>query len=216
MICILDPLTCGYTKVLVYELFTSDFGVQQEGNKKAWQGNMNKKRFEKFQERYSDYCKNDTSSYKAFVNKFPKIIENIKSLGKKDPAAKKSILSIFSTDSWTNLEQLKKTKHSPTDCQGCLKDPIYKKALSKLPIRTNTYPRKAFLHDFDGKKSAVLQDVTNEIVSGLNRDFKTRFNVNFTSQVTKSVKSSNIEKENTARAIKKDIEAKWKQKSVET
>ena len=92
----------------------------------------NGKKFEKFEERYSDYCKNDTSSYKAFVNKFPKIIENIKSLGKKDPAAKKSILSIFSTDSWTNLEQLKKTKHSPTDCQGCLKDPIYKKALSKL------------------------------------------------------------------------------------
>ena len=78
------------------------------------------------------------------------------------------------------------------------------------------YQLNAFLHDFDGKKSAVLQDVTNEIVSGLNCDFKSRFNVNFTSQVTKSVKSSNIEKENTARAIKKDIEAKWKQKSVET
>ena len=159
MICILDPLTCGFTKVLVYELFTSGFGVQQEGNKKVWQGNMNKKRFEKFQERYPDYCKNDTSSYKAFVNKFPKIIENIKSLRKKDPAVKKSILSIFSTDSWTNLEQLKKTKHSPTDCQGCLKDPIYKKALSKLPIKTNAYRRKAVLHDFDGKKSAILQDV---------------------------------------------------------
>ena len=143
MICILDPLTCSFTKVLVYKLFTNDFGVQQEGNKKVWQGNMNKKRFEKFQERYPDYCKNDTSNYKAFVNKFSKIIENIKS----------------STDSWTNLEQLKKTKHSPTDCQGCLKDPIYKKALSKLPIKTNAYRRKAVLHDFDGKKSAILQDV---------------------------------------------------------
>ena len=86
-------------QVLVYELFTSDFGIQQEGNKKVWQGNINKKRFEKFQERFHDYCKNDTSSYKAFVDKFPKTIENIKSLGKKDPAAKKSVLSIFSTDS---------------------------------------------------------------------------------------------------------------------
>ena len=197
----------------VYEIIISDFGVQQEVNKKVWQGNMNKKRFEKFQERYSDYCKNDTSSYKAFVNKFPKIIENIKSLGKKDPAAKKSVLSIFSTDSWPNLEQLKKAKHSPTDCQGCLKDPIYKNALSKLPIKTN---RKAFLYYFDGKNSVVLQDVTNEILSDLNCDFKSRFNVNFTSQVTKSAKSSKIEKENTARAITKDIEAKWKQTSVET
>ena len=116
MICILNPLTCGFTKVLIYELFTSDFGVQLEGNKKVWKGNVNKKRFEKFRERYPDYRKNDTSSYKAFVNKFPNIIENIKSLGKKDPAAKKSVLSKFSTDSWTNLEQLKKAKHSPTDC----------------------------------------------------------------------------------------------------
>ena len=216
MICILDPLTCGFTKVLVYELFTSDFGVQLEGNKKVWQGNVNKKRFDKFRERYTDYCKNDTSSYKAFVNKFPNIIENIKSLGKKDPAAKKSVLSTFSTDSWTNLEQLKKAKHSPTDCQVCLKDPIYKNVLSKLPIKTSAYRRKAFLHDFNGKKSAVLQNVTNEIVSDLNRDFKWRFNVNFISQVTKSTRPSNIEKKNTARVIKKDIEAKWKKKSAET
>ena len=72
------------------------------------------------------------------------------------------------------------------------------------------------MHNFTGKKSAALQDVTSEIASDLIRDFKSRFNVNFMSQVTKSIKPSNIEKENTARAMKKDIEAKWKQKSVET
>ena len=58
----------------------------------------------------------DASSYKAFINIFPNIIENIKSLGKKDPAAKKSVLSTFLIDFWTNLQQLKKTKHSATDC----------------------------------------------------------------------------------------------------
>ena len=162
MICILDTLTCGFTKVLVYELFTSDFGVKQEGSKKVWQGNVNKKRFEKFQECYPDYCKNNTSSYKAFVNKFTNIIEN----------KKKSVLLTFSIDSWTNLEQLKKAKHSPTDYQGYLMDPMYKNILSKLPIKTNAYRRKAFLHDFNGKKSAVLHDVTNEIESDLNRDVK--------------------------------------------
>ena len=35
MICVLDLLTCGFIKVLIYEIFTSDFGVQQEGNKKV-------------------------------------------------------------------------------------------------------------------------------------------------------------------------------------
>ena len=72
------------------------------------------------------------------------------------------------------------------------------------------------MHNFTRKKSAALQDVTSEIASDLIRDFKSRFNVNFMRQVTKSIKPSNIEKENTARAMKKDIEAKWKQKSVET
>ena len=42
MICILDLLTCGFTKVLVYQLFTSNFEVKQKGNKKVWQGNMTK------------------------------------------------------------------------------------------------------------------------------------------------------------------------------
>ena len=208
MICILDPWSCGSTKVLVYELFTSDFGVQQEGNKKVWQGNVNKKQFEKFEEHYLDYRKIDTCSCKAFVNKFPNSIENIKPLWKKDSADKKSVLPIFLADSWTNLEQLKKTKHSPTDCQVCL----------KLPIKTNTYRRKAFLKHFNGKKAAVLQDATNETASDLNRDFKSRFNVNFMSQATKSTKPSDIENENTARAIQKDIEGKWNPflKSVET
>ena len=93
---------------------------------------------------------------------------------------------------------------------------MYKNVLSKIPIKIYAYRSKAFLHGFNGKKSAVFHDVTNDIVSDLNRDFKSRFNVNFISQVTKSTKPNNIEKENTARAIKKDNEAKWKQKSVET
>ena len=63
--------------------------------RKVWQGIMNKKWFQKFQERYPDYCKIDTSSYKAFFNKFQKIIVNIKSLGKKDPAAKNQFYLYF-------------------------------------------------------------------------------------------------------------------------
>ena len=60
-------------------------------------------------------------------------------LGKKDFAAEKSVVSIFFTDSWNNLEQVKNDKHSPTDCEWCLKNPIYKNTLSKLPIKTNAY-----------------------------------------------------------------------------
>lgn len=80
-----------------------------------------------------------------------------------------------------------------------------KDLLSKLPIETNSHCRKVFLHDFNRKQSAVLQDVINEIVSDLNRDFKSRFNVNFISKIRKSTKPSNMEKENTTEMIKKDI-----------
>ena len=50
MLCIFDPLICGFTKVLGYQLFTSNFEVKRKGNEKVSQGNMTKKRFEKFQE----------------------------------------------------------------------------------------------------------------------------------------------------------------------
>ena len=83
------------------------------------------------------------------------------------------------------------------------KDPIYKNAFSKSQIKTNAYCKKAFFYDFDGEESAVLQNTTNEIMGDLNRDFKSRFDVNFISQVTKPTKPSNIEKENFARAFKK-------------
>ena len=65
------------------------------------------------------------------------------------------------------------------------------KSIIEITDSNNPYRRKAFLH-IDGEKSAVLQDVTNETVSDLNRNCKLRFNVNFMSQVTKSTKPSNI------------------------
>ena len=46
---ILDPLTCGFAKVFMYELFTSSFGIPQTGN---WKENAHKRRFEKFCLRY--------------------------------------------------------------------------------------------------------------------------------------------------------------------
>ena len=93
---------------------------------------------------------------------------------------------------------------------------MFKNVLSKLSIKTNAYRRKAFLHDFLGKSQLFFRMSQMKLWVIWIALFKSRFNVNFISQVTKSTKLSKTEKENTARAIKKDIEAKWKQKSVET
>ena len=87
---------------------------------------------------------------------------------------------------------------------------MYKNLLSKLPIKTNAFCRKTFLHDFNG----VPRNVTNKIVSDSNHNFNSKFNVSFIRLITKSTKPSKIEKENTANLIKKDIEAKWKRLSL--
>ena len=94
---ILDPLTCGFAKVFMYELFTNRFGIPQTGN---WKENANKRRFEKFCLRYKD---TDTSFYKSFVDKGPGIIERIQLLGKNSKTAKAGVLKCFSTESWEKL-----------------------------------------------------------------------------------------------------------------
>ena len=46
---ILNPLTCGFAKAFMYELFTNSFGIPQMGN---WKENAPKQRFGKFCLRY--------------------------------------------------------------------------------------------------------------------------------------------------------------------
>ena len=156
------------------------------------------------------------TAIKIFTNKFQKIVDNIKSLGKKDPAAKQLVLSTFSTVSWNKLDENKRSKHSTNDCQGCLNDPVFKELLAKLPVKKNVCRKKAFLNDFNGRKSATLREVTNQLVTNLNQEFKSEYNTTFVSQIKTTTTLINDEKENTARAIKKDIKSKWKQNSLET
>ena len=60
---ILHPLTCGFAKVFIFELFTNSFGIPQTGN---WKENAHKQRFENFCLRYKD---TDKSFYKSFFDK---------------------------------------------------------------------------------------------------------------------------------------------------
>ena len=78
---ILDPLTCGFAKVFMYELFTNSFSIPQTGN---WKENAHKRRLEKFCLRYKD---TDMSFYKSFVDTGRGIIERIQLLGKNSKTA---------------------------------------------------------------------------------------------------------------------------------
>ena len=129
---ILDPLTCGFAKVFMYELFTNRFGIPQTGN---WKENANKQRFEKLCLRYKDTNK---SFYKSFFDKGPRIIERIQLLGKNSKTAKAGVLKCFSTESWEKLSTEKKQKHSFYDCNECLRNNKFKEHLEQFPTEINT------------------------------------------------------------------------------
>ena len=129
---ILDPLTYGFAKVFMDELFTNRFGIPQTGN---WKENANKRRFEKFFLRYKD---TDKSFYKSFVDKGPGIIERIQLLGKNSKTAKAGVLKCFSTESWEKLSTEKKEKHSFYDCNECLSNNKFKEHLEQIPTEINT------------------------------------------------------------------------------
>ena len=151
MIHILDPITCGFTKTFAYELFTQDFGIEKNGSQKQWLGRVNKTRYDKFIERYFEFSEAN-NSYKIFTNKHKKIVDHIKSLGKKDVFCKNLFLTTFSSKSWNDLDPKDQNKHTPNNCQACLDNHIYKDLLSTLPRKNNTYKRKAFLNDFKGER----------------------------------------------------------------
>ena len=143
---ILDPLTWGFAKVFMYELFTNSFGIPQTGN---WKENAYKQRFEKFCLRYKD---TDKSFYKSFVDKGPGIIERIQLLGKNSKTAKAGVLKCFSTESWEKLSTENKEKHSFYDCNECLRNNKLKGHLEQIPTRSKQYKRKAFDKNFENAK----------------------------------------------------------------
>ena len=72
--------------------------------------------------------------YKTFLNNFPKIIDNVVSIGKRNPSARDQVKKVFNKEAWISLSNDKKAKHSLIDCKGCLHDPDLKDALADFPI----------------------------------------------------------------------------------
>lgn len=206
---ILDPLTCGFAKVFMYELFTNRFGIPQTGN---WKENANKRRFEKFCLRYKD---TDTSFYKSFVDKGPGIIERIQLLGKNSKTAKAGVLKCFSTESWEKLSTEKKEKHSFYDCNECLRNNKFKEHLEQIPTRNKHHKRKAFDKNFKNAKENALKERTNQILQETDENFRREFKTTFTKQVKKKLKINNKKKESKiARAVVNNIQEIWSENST--
>ena len=76
--------------------------------------------------------------YSKFKVNFRKIVENIKSLEKKDRPRKDEILSTFSRNPWVKTTIEDYFQHSLRECSQCLKSDEPKKFLARSPVKTFT------------------------------------------------------------------------------
>ena len=110
---IFDSLCCGYAKVIAYIILNEKHGFikQSTENRKEHNSRVLIEQFKK----YNDFFNNQESfcvSYLQFINNFPSIIINIRSLNKRYEAKQHELLSILFKDSWNKLSQNNKNTHS--------------------------------------------------------------------------------------------------------
>ena len=89
---ILDLLTCGFVKIVTYNVFTEKLSVLPTGKTK-----VDKKVF-------IGYSPNSSITYESFKS-FKDIAPNIQRLGKRYPVKKRHLLALFGITSWDNSKQ---------------------------------------------------------------------------------------------------------------
>ena len=102
-ISILHPTTCGFGKVIAYELNSSNLSLEN--------------RIAKYETIFEEYKENFSVALETQRRNFPKIVEKIRTIGKRHMKTK--ILEEFSIKSWNKLSTIEKSNHSLLNCKGC-------------------------------------------------------------------------------------------------
>ena len=211
---ILDPLTCGFAKVITFKYLTRN--PSKNGNKvqtTCKKGNDLNKIYEELQTLFgTDYFK---VSYTTFRNKYPSIVNHIHSIGKKNTKDKNIILDTFSESKWKSFTDEMKSKHKFENCDGCLKNKIFKNELAKFPIKMPFFRKKA--EEAGLFKEKVLRDITQKTLNNLDQQFKNDYGTSFTTQIKKVIQTETpkLNKEDIIRSTKENIEQQWKETAVE-
>ena len=101
---LVDPLACGFAKVVLYEVFSDDHKLKCLDNEpiKNFKGRILKLQYNNNNQHFKN-CENQFSvEYKKFTDKFPLILENIRELRKKNSKEKENRAFMY-------------------DCKGCFK-----------------------------------------------------------------------------------------------
>ena len=183
---LIDPLSCGFAKIAYFNIFQDRCNLtkQADEDKKVFKTRLFQARYQKFVDYFNDNAYFHVD-YKKFIDKFPAIVENIHSLGKRKVDIKEELLTLFSKEKWKELPQHKKNEHSLFDCNGCLSNSDYKSGLSKFPVKHKPYKLKA---QKAGLFNEPLKDLTNTRIQELDKEFKSKFQLTFSSQLEKENK----------------------------
>ena len=123
---IISPTTCGFAKVAVYNVLT---GITvKSGEKKK---DLRNRQFNILQKQFSDNVEHFNFEFKSFIDNFRKLITNMAYLtkSKKTSPDKATILDVFSENNWVKLTVEQKQTHTLYECNGCMKDPQFKKIM---------------------------------------------------------------------------------------
>ena len=208
----IDLLTCGLAKVITYTYLTTNHTKNiNPVREKNVKGKTIQKEYESLQRVFGTHYFN--INYTTFRNKYPKIINHIHEIGKKNPEIKRHLLEVFSEKKWNLLSDNAKSQHQIQNCDGCLKSSL-KIELGKFPIKSVNLKKKAQKAGLFKEK--ILHDVTNKTLDDLNKQFKNKYNTKFATQVKKIIyPEKTLDEENIIRAAKHNIEQRWKETSVE-
>lgn len=215
---IIDPLSCGFAKVKVFEIFTSKTLLEKLDGEpdKHFKSRVLREKFEDYSKFFHKYEEKFQVEYSTFANYFSAIVEHIRSIGKTSSKIRDEILAIFSSKVWASMPQPKQNCHSLYDCDGCLKNEKLKYMLAEFPIKKGNVRFKARAKSAGLVKAQVLRNITSNIVNKLNEDYKRDYNTTFTGQICKQHKNNSPDEvKSIARATKQDIEKQWKETAVE-
>ena len=108
-------------------------------------------------------------NYTTFRNEYPSIVDQIRSIGKRNPDVKKHVLNTFSKSEWSFSSGKRKSRHSLENCDGCLKKEIYRSTLAQFPIKSLWLQKKAEKAGLFKEKN--LRDITQKTLNKVNNSF---------------------------------------------
>ena len=137
---ILDLSSCGYARGVLFELFTSNLGIDRViGEPQVhYISRIHTHRFNYFKKLFGNSFE---VPYKQFVSKFQKVVERIDLWGKRYADSKKAYLTKYNTDQWGKLSHEKKLGHTLFDCPSCKADQDLKLICKNYPLKSKSADR---------------------------------------------------------------------------